>query len=74
MVAVRWLDKLGETFAVLAPVKLAAVDNYTANSRAVTADPFRGRVDDNVCAVINGTDKVAPCAKCVVDLEIVSRR
>ena len=74
VVAVGWLDKLRESLAVLTPVKLAAVDKYTSNGRAVAAYPFGRRVDDNVCAVIYGADKVAACAKSVVDLDICQSR
>lgn len=41
------------------PVKLAARDDHTANGRAVPADPFRGGLDDNVGAVLDGADNVA---------------
>ena len=35
------------------PVELAAVDDDAADGGAVAADPFRGRVDDDVRAVID---------------------
>ena len=67
VVAVRGLDELGEAFAVLAPVELARVDNDTANGGAVAANPLGGGVDDNVGAVVDGTDKVTSSTKGVVD-------
>lgn len=40
VVALRGLDELGESLAVLAPVKLARVDNDAANGGSVSADPL----------------------------------
>jgi hypothetical protein len=34
----------------------------------VAADPFGGGVDDDVGAVVDGTDEVAACTEGVVDL------
>lgn len=53
---------------MLAPVELAGVDDDTANGSAVAANPFRGGVDDDVSAVVDGSDEVATSAKGVVDL------
>jgi hypothetical protein len=53
---------------VLRPVELAAVDDDTADGRAVAAYPFGRGVDDNVGAVVDGADEVAACAEGVVDL------
>lgn len=68
MVAVRGLVELRESGGVLAPVELARVDNDAANGGAVAADPLGGRVDDDVGAVLDGSDKVATSTKGVVDL------
>jgi hypothetical protein len=68
VVALGRLDELGEPLAVLAPVKLARVDNDAADGRSVAADPFGGRVDNDVGAVVDGADKVAAGTKGVVDL------
>lgn len=42
--------------SALAPVKFPSVDNYTADGGSVTSDPFRRRVNDNVCSVLYGSD------------------
>jgi hypothetical protein len=51
------------------PIKLAAVDDNTAERRAVAADPFRGGVGNDVGAELNRVDKVSTHAECVVDDE-----
>jgi hypothetical protein len=68
VVAFAGLDELGEAFAVGAPVELAGVDDDAADGCAVAADPFCGGVDDDVGAVVDGTEEVAACAEGVVDL------
>lgn len=67
MVAIRGLDHLRESLAVLAPVEAAAVNNNTANSRAVATNPLGRRVDNNVGTVLKRANKVASSAKGVVD-------
>jgi hypothetical protein len=42
VVALGGLDELGESLAVLAPVKLAGVDNNTSDGGSVAADPLGG--------------------------------
>lgn len=69
MVALGGLDELGEAGAVLAPVELARVDDDAADGCAVAADPLGGRVDDNVGAVVDGSDEVTASAKGIVDLD-----
>lgn len=69
VITLRRLHKLRESLAVLAPVKLARVDNHTSNSGAMPADPLGGRVHDDVGAMVNRTDEVAACAKGVVHNE-----
>ena len=68
VVALGRLNELRESRRVLAPVELARVDDDAADGGAVAADPLGGRVDDDVCAVVDGADEVAPGAKGVVDL------
>ena len=54
---VAWVGfgELGE-FPVV-PLEVAAVDNDAANGRAVTADVFGGRKNDDVRAVLDGSYK-----------------
>lgn len=68
MVAFARLDHLREALAgaFAAPVEFAAVDDDAADCGAVAADPFRGRVDDDVGAVLQGLHVVAACAEGVV--------
>lgn len=61
--------ELGEAVFVLEPVKLARVDDDTADGGAVAADPLGGRVDDNIGAVVDGADVVTTSTKGVVNLE-----
>lgn len=68
VVAGRGLVELGEAVGVLEPVKLARVDNDTADGGSVAADPLSGRVDDNIGAVVDGTDEVTASTKGVVNL------
>lgn len=68
VIAVGGVVHLGEPGGVLAPVELARVDDDTANSGAVAANPLGGGVNDDVSTVINGSDEVATSAKGVVDL------
>lgn len=62
--------ELGKPIWVTAPVKGATVDNDATNRGAVAADPFGGRVNDNVYAVVDGTTEVSGTAKGVVALEM----
>lgn len=68
VVSLGGLDHLRETSAVLAPVKLARVDNHTSNSCAMAADPLGGRVDDNIGSVVDRAEKEAASTKGVVNL------
>lgn len=68
VIALGWLNELGESLSVLAPVELAAVNNNTGDGRAVTANPLRRAVDDDIRTVINGSAEVAASTECVVDL------
>ena len=55
-----------------APVELARVDEDAGDGGAVAADPLCGGVDDDVGAVLDGTDEVAAGAKGVVDLALLA--
>lgn len=68
VVAFGGLDELWEAGGVLAPVKLAAVDDYAADSSAVTADPLGCAFDDDIGAVVDGAGKVAAGTEGVVNL------
>lgn len=69
VVAVRGLVELGESVGVLEPVKLARVDDDTANGGAVAANPLGGRVDDDISTVVDGADEVTASTEGVVNLE-----
>lgn len=66
VVSLAGIVHLREALRVLAPVELSAVDNDAADGGAVTAYPFRGRVHDDVGAVLDGAYEVAACAEGVV--------
>jgi len=68
VVTLRGLVELREASGVLAPVELARVYDNTSDGSTVTADPFGGRVDDDISTVVDGSDKVASSTKCVIDL------
>jgi hypothetical protein len=68
VVARRWLVELGESSGVLSPVKLAAIDNDTADGGTMATNPLGSRVDDNIRAVVNWSDEVAASSKSVVNL------
>jgi hypothetical protein len=53
---------------MLAPVKLAAINDHTANGCAVTTNPLGRAVDDDIGTVFNRTEEVATSTECVVDL------
>lgn len=61
---------MGKAFSCAggAPVEVAAVDDYAAHGRAVTAYPFGRTVYDYVCAVGDWLAEVAAGAEGVVDL------
>ena len=63
--------KLGEPIWVAAPVKLATVDDDAANCSAVAAYPFGGRVDNDMCPVVDGITEVASTAKGIIALEML---
>ena len=63
--------KLGESIWVAAPVKLATVDNDAANCSAVASYPFGGRVNNDVCPVVDGTTEVASAAKGIIALKML---
>lgn len=54
---------------MLSPVKLATVDNHAGHCRPVSANPFGGRVDNDVSSVFYGTHIIATSAEGIVDLE-----
>ena len=62
--------ELGKSIGVTAPVKGATIDDDATYRGAVAANPFGGRVNDNVYAVIDGTTEVSGTAKGVVALEM----
>lgn len=68
MVSLGWLNELGETGAVFAPVELSTVNYHTSNRGAVATDPLCCTVDDNVGTVINRTNKVTTRTKGVINL------
>lgn len=57
-----------EASGVLAPVELAAVDDYTADGGAVAADPLGCAFDDDVSAMVDGAGEVAASTEGVVNL------
>ena len=69
MVSRRWLNKLWESSSILAPVKLATIDDHTTNGGTMSSNPFSCTVDDNVRAVVYGAAEVATSSKCVINLK-----
>ena len=66
MVAVIGGAQSGELVGVLGPIKVAAVDDGTAQSGTVTVDVLTGGMSDDVCTPLNGTAVNGSC-KGVVD-------
>lgn len=62
--------ELGEPIWVTAPVKGATVDDDAAYRGAVAADPFGGRVNDDVYPVVDGTTEVSSTAKGIIALKM----
>ena len=58
----------GSVLAALLPVKLTRVNDNAAERCSVTADELCSRVYNNVCAMLNRSDKVR-CTECVVYYE-----
>lgn len=52
-------------FAVC-PIEIAAVDDQSTDAVAMTANIFRGGMDHNVCAVVEGTKQIWR-GKCIID-------
>ena len=48
------------------PVEISTVNDYTADRRAVTADPLGSRMNDNVGAVLDRSYNVSSGTECVV--------
>ena len=57
MIAGVGVSNVAELTACL-PVELAAVHDDAAQRGAVAADELGGGMDDDICAVLNGTDQV----------------
>lgn len=70
VVSLGWVVELRESLCVLAPVELSAVDYDASNCSTVATNPFGGGVDDDVGAVVDGTDEVASSSEGVVNLAI----
>lgn len=68
VVTLRGLVELREASGVFAPVEFARVYHNTSDGSTVTADPFGGRVDDDISAMVDGSDKVTSSTKGVIDL------
>ena len=66
VVTLAWLVELREALRVFPPVEFPRVDDDAADCGAVAADPFGGRMHDDVGAVLDGAHKVAAGAKSVV--------
>jgi hypothetical protein len=60
--------ELREASSVLGPVELSGVDDDASDRGSMAADPFGGRVDNDISAMIDRTDKVTSSTKSVVDL------
>jgi hypothetical protein len=67
MIPLAGIIHLREPLRVFAPVEFPRVDDHAANGGAVSADPFRSRVDDDVGAVRDGAAEVSAGAEGVVD-------
>lgn len=65
---VVWCVRLWELWelAWCSPVKLAAFNDYTAESRTVTADKLCCRMNNDICAVLKRSEKIR-CSECAVD-------
>ena len=68
VVTVGGFVHLREAVGVLAPVKLARVDNDTTNGGTMATNPLGGRVNDDIGTMVDGSDKVTASTKGVVDL------
>lgn len=62
--------ELGEPIWMAAPVKVATVDDDATNRGAVAAYPFGGRVNNNVCPVVDGTTEVPSTAEGIIALKM----
>lgn len=60
--------------AILGPIKSSRIDDYASNCSSVAADPLGSRVDDNVRAMLDGSNKVTTGTECVVNLNVIMRR
>jgi hypothetical protein len=54
---------------VFAPIEFSGINDDTRNGGAVASNPLRGRVDNNICTVIDRTNKVSTSSEGVVNLE-----
>jgi hypothetical protein len=70
MVSLGWFNELRETGSVLTPVELSAVNDYTTDCGAVATNPLCSAVNDNIGAVVDGTDEVTTSSEGVVNLNI----
>lgn len=68
VIPLRRLNELWESLSVFTPVEFTAVNDDTSNSCAVTTDPFRGAVDDNICTVLDGLAEVSASTESIVNL------
>ena len=68
MVSFGRIVELGKSLGVLAPVEFPAVDDHTSNGGAVSADPFGGRVHDDIGTVVERSAEITASAKGVIDL------
>lgn len=63
--------ELRETSSVLAPIEFSRVDDDAPNGGSMAADPFGGRVDNDISTMVDGTDEVTSSTKGVVDLNCI---
>ena len=61
--------ELGKPTWMTAPVKSATIDDNAAYRGTMAADPFGGRVNDDVDAMFDGTTEVSSTAKGIIALK-----
>lgn len=49
------------------PVKLSCIYDNPSYGSSVTSNPFCCRVDNDICAVVYGSDKIATGSECIVN-------
>ena len=65
MISFRRFCKSGKLS--IAPVIISSINDYTADTGSMSANPFGGRFYYHIGAMFERTEKISACSKCIIN-------